>query len=304
MSSIEEPCVAIMMPSLNHETYVEAAIDSVYAQGYRNLRLVVCDDASTDGNYAKLEQLAVRYRFTLLRNETRQGVIKTLNRCFAECSDADYFYGLASDDVLQPGMIRACLEEFKKWPEAGMLLGSHVIIDRGGLTIGLSRRFRRSKTISLDSVWETYYPSYQFQRGCFTRSIYPMQIDGHAEDRYSFISCVLSPFKVVQTPIPFVLRRIHGANASLSDEARLCSDDGWSYFVDHPLCLKKRRTALRRHMLCCLALPNAEKQKYVPLFARDGMSLYYLLFKASFSKPARWAFSLARLLEKKVRRAA
>ena len=131
-----------------------------------------------------------------------------------------------------------------------------------------------------------------------------MQIDGHAEDRYSFISCVLSPFKVVQTPIPFVLRRIHGANASLSDEARLCSDDGWSYFVDHPLCLKKRRTALRRHMLCCLALPNAEKQKYVPLFARDGMSLYYLLFKASFSKPARWAFSLARLLEKKVRRAA
>ena len=41
-----------MMPSLNHETYVEAAIDSVYAQGYRNLRLVVCDDASTDGSAA------------------------------------------------------------------------------------------------------------------------------------------------------------------------------------------------------------------------------------------------------------
>jgi glycosyltransferase involved in cell wall biosynthesis len=289
-----------MMPSLNHENFVEQAIESVYAQGYRNLRLVVCDDASTDGNYSKLQQLAARHHFILLRNESRQGVIKTLNRCFAECMDADYFYGLASDDVLQPGMIRACLQELEKWPQAGMLLGSHVIIDKNGLVLGHSRPVRRSKTISLESVWETYYPSYQFQRGSFTRSVYPMQVAGHAEDRYLFISCLLSRFKIIQTPIPFVLRRIHGANASLSDDARLSAYDGWSHFAGHPLCREKRRIALQRQMLICLSLPNSEKEKFIPLFAKEGFSLYYLMFRISFARPFQLGFSLVRRLEKKL----
>lgn len=298
MNSANEPYVAVMMASLNHESFVEQAVESVFAQGYHNLRLVVCDDASTDGNYAKLQQLASRHSFILLKNETRQGVIKTLNRCFAECKDADYFYGLASDDVLQPGMIRSCLEELKKWPQAGMLLGSHVIINKDGLTIGRSRRVRKPGIINLDSVWETYYPSYQFQRGSFTRSVYPMSIAGHAEDRHLFISCLLSRFKIVQTDIPFVLRRIHGANASMSAEARLCADDGWGAFAQHPLCRAKRRVALRRHMLCCMALPNEEKDKFKTLFSQDGFSLYLLLFRLSFARPFQWAFSLVRRMEK------
>jgi glycosyltransferase involved in cell wall biosynthesis len=300
MNPNNEPYVAIMMPSLNHENFVEQAIESVYSQGYRNLRLVVCDDASTDGNYAKLQQLAARHQFILLRNESRQGIIKTLNRCFAECRDADYYYALASDDVLQPGMIRACLKEFKNWPQAGMLLGSHRVIDKDGLPLGRSRQISYAKIINLDSVWEVYYPSYQFQRGSFTRSTYPMEITGHAEDRHLFISCLLSQFKVIQTPIPFVLRRIHGKNASLSDDARLCAYDGWSHFAGHPLCAAKRRKALQRQMLICLSLPNSEKEKFTSLFAKEGISLYYLLFRLSFARPIQLAFSFVRGLEKKL----
>lgn len=298
MNANNEPYVAIMMPSLNHEKFVEQAIESVYAQGYPNLRLVVCDDASTDGNYAKLQQLAARHHFILLRNESRQGVIKTLNRCFAECRDADYYYGLASDDVLQPGMIRACLKEFQNWPQAGMLLGLHTIIDKDGLTIGRSRQVSCAKVINLDSPWEVYYPSYQFQRGSFTRSTYPMEIAGHAEDRHLFISCLLSQFKVIQTPIPFILRRIHGKNVSLSADARLSAYDGWSHFAGHPLCEGKRRIALQRQMLICLSLPNSEKEKFISLFAKEGISVYKMLFRLSFARPFQWLFSSVRGFEK------
>ncbi|MEI7905408.1 MAG: RNA polymerase sigma factor RpoD, partial [Candidatus Firestonebacteria bacterium] len=62
----------------------------------------------------------------------RQGIVKTLNRCYAQCSDADYFYALASDDTMQLGMIKACIAEFSHWPKAGMLLGSHLNIDSDG----------------------------------------------------------------------------------------------------------------------------------------------------------------------------
>lgn len=295
------PSIAIMMPSLNHERFVEQAVESVFSQNYPNLSLVVCDDASTDGNFQKLEQLAKRYSFTLLRNESRQGVIKTLNRCFEHCRGADYFYGLASDDILQPGMLRRCLEEMERWPQAGMLLGSHTVIDTFGTVIGHSRKVCSSRVIRLQSVWENYHLSFQFQRGDFTRSVYPMSVAGNAEDRFLFLSCVMSPFQVVQTEIPFILRRIHGGNVTLSDEARLSADDGWANFVNLPGWKEKRSVSLRRHMLCCLALPNQEKERFRKLFAQDGPSVCHYLFLASFYRPVQWAFSFLRKFEKSLR---
>jgi glycosyltransferase involved in cell wall biosynthesis len=297
------PKVAILMPSLNHEKYVEQAVESVFSQNYSNTVLIVCDDASTDGNFLILERLSRKYSFLLLRNETRQGVIRTLNRCFEQCSDADYYYCLASDDVLRPGIIENCLEEMKRWPSAGMILGSHIVIDANGNPTGSSRRIGSPRVITLESVWENYHLSFQFQRGDFTRSVYPMCVDGNAEDRYLFLSCIMSSFKVIQTDIPFILRRIHGANLSLSDEGRLSADDGWDYFTKSPGWEKKRSISLRRHMLCCLALANSDKSRFKKLFASDGISVYYLLFIASYFPPLRWTFLCGRKLEKIVRRA-
>lgn len=300
-SAMRTPSIAIMMPSLNHERFVEQAVESVFSQNYPNLKLVVCDDASTDGNFRKLEQLARRYSFTLLRNESRQGVIKTLNRCFEHCRDADYFYMLASDDVLQPDMLRRCVEEMERWPQAGMLLGSHTVIDAAGTVIGRSRKVGSSRVIRLRSVWENYHLSFQFQRGDFTRSAYPMSVAGNAEDRFLFLACVMSPYQVVQTEIPFILRRIHGGNITLSDEARLSAEDGWANFVNLPGGKEKRSVSLRRHMLCCLALPNQEKERFRGLFAQDGPSVYYYLFLISFYRPAQWAFFGLRKFEKAAR---
>jgi glycosyltransferase involved in cell wall biosynthesis len=292
------PKIAIMMASLNHEKFVEEAIESIYAQNYTNLKVVVCDDASTDRNLDKLELLAGKHGFVLLRNESRQGIIRTLNRCFEQCRDADYFYALASDDVLQPRMLERCLEEMRNRPDAGMLLGSHTVIDGSGKETGRSREIRSPRVIRLESVWETYQLSFQFQRGEFTRSVYPMAATGNAEDRFLFLSCILSKYQVVQTNIPFIKRRIHGANISLSDEARCSAEDGWGYFTGHPDYAVKRRTTLRRHMLCCLALPNHEKERFRKLFAQDGHSIYYLLYCCSFWKLFQVSFSVIRKIEK------
>lgn len=298
ISTMRTPMIAIMMPSLNHERFVEEAVESVFSQDYPNLMLVVCDDASTDGNYHKLERLALRFPFTLLRNSSRLGVIKTLNRCFEHCKNADYFYGLASDDVLLPGMLRRCLEEINRWPKAGMLLGTHIIIDATGRQTAISRGIRTARVIKLESVWESYHPSFQFQRGEFTRSVYPLKATGNAEDRFLFLSCILSKYEVVQTCIPFIKRRIHGANISLSDEARCSTEDGWGYFTEHPDYEAKRLTTLRRHMLCCLALPNHEKERFRQLFAQDRHSFFHRLYCLSFWKPFQVFFSIIRRAEK------
>ena len=41
------PLVSVVVPSFNHLAYVEACLDSIVAQTYPNIELVVIDDAST-----------------------------------------------------------------------------------------------------------------------------------------------------------------------------------------------------------------------------------------------------------------
>ena len=94
--------VTAIIPCFNHGAFLAECIASLKAQTVTTWRAIVLDDASTDGNYAKLQELAARFPVILLKNEIRQGIVKTLNRCYAECAEADYFYALASDDTMQP----------------------------------------------------------------------------------------------------------------------------------------------------------------------------------------------------------
>lgn len=288
------PLVAIMMPSMNHERFVVEAIESVFAEGYPNLRVVICDDASTDGNYAKLQELASRFPIILLKNEIRQGIVKTLNRCFAECSDADYFYALATDDILQPGMISACLKAMHRHPFAGIILGSHVNIDADGKLLGEACVKGPPRRILLESPFERYYPSFQFQRGAFTRSAYPLDGEMLGEDMYLFTFGVLSNFEVIQTEIPFIYRRLHANNTSQSKAYITSTENEWSRFEDSPVKRRKMRVSLRRHMLCCLGLANSQKERFIPIFRQAGFSWHYILFRFSFFTPGRWFFTLLR----------
>lgn len=98
--------VSIIIPCYNHERYLDSCMKSVICQSYHSIELLICDDCSPDNSFERLlswkEALESRFeRVEIVRNETNQGVCKTLNRLL-RLARGKYIKALASDDMLLP----------------------------------------------------------------------------------------------------------------------------------------------------------------------------------------------------------
>lgn len=102
--------VSVVMPSYNCEAYIGNAIDSVLAQSYQNLELLVCDDCSTDGTRDVVQSYADRdARIKLLVNNKNSGAAVSRNVCI-ERACGEYLAFLDSDDIWLPGKLEKQLD--------------------------------------------------------------------------------------------------------------------------------------------------------------------------------------------------
>lgn len=95
-----KPQVAILLATYNGERYLNAQIDSILCQSYRDWHLYVHDDGSTDGTVAIIHAYANRFpeRITVYRYG-RQGSAQRNFLSMLEKTDADYYMFSDQDDV-------------------------------------------------------------------------------------------------------------------------------------------------------------------------------------------------------------
>lgn len=94
------PLVSVIMPLYNCERYVREAVDSVLAQTYGNLELIVVDDCSSDAS-PQIIELYGDSRIRLLRHEVNRGAAAARNTAI-EHARGDYIAFLDSDDAWYP----------------------------------------------------------------------------------------------------------------------------------------------------------------------------------------------------------
>ncbi len=103
------PTLTVGMPVYNGERYLEAAAESVLAQSFRDLEVVISDNASTDETEAIGRALASRDpRVTYRRNGRNVGLSANFNLLVPLARGRLFKWGTA-DDVLRPGFLERCI---------------------------------------------------------------------------------------------------------------------------------------------------------------------------------------------------
>lgn len=112
------PLVSIGMPLFNAERHLAEALDSLLAQDYPNLELIISDNASTDATESICREYAARdKRISYHRTEANQGAVWNFNHVF-ELAQGELFMWAAHDDVRAPAFVSCCVAALDGHPEA------------------------------------------------------------------------------------------------------------------------------------------------------------------------------------------
>lgn len=111
MISSPEPLVSVCVVTYQHGDFIEPALRSALAQGYRPLEIVVADDGSTDGTYERALALARAHPDVMTVLEQRPnsglaGIVENCNRALRACR-GKYVVLLQGDDLFLPGKLSA-----------------------------------------------------------------------------------------------------------------------------------------------------------------------------------------------------
>jgi GT2 family glycosyltransferase len=159
--------VSVVIPTYNRARNCRCAVESVLAQSYGNLEVIVVDDGSRDATREALEGIDSRVRY--LRQENA-GVSAARNRGLL-AAHGEFVAFLDSDDCFLPWKIEAQLAVLRAHPEAGMVWTDMLVVDAEGREIRSSyleefyaayrhfdRRERLQRGELLGSMWSQAPP--------------------------------------------------------------------------------------------------------------------------------------------------
>jgi glycosyltransferase involved in cell wall biosynthesis len=119
---VTEPLVSIVIPTFNIEKYIIETIESVLAQTYGNIELIVVDDGSTDNTLDLVKSYGSKVR---LIQQENSGVCIARNRGIHE-STGELICLMDHDDYWFPEKIARQVEVMRHNPKIGVVFASFI----------------------------------------------------------------------------------------------------------------------------------------------------------------------------------
>lgn len=110
--ALRQPKVSILIPVFNREKYISQTLKSSLDQTYRNIEVIVVDNASTDHSWDIVQRFAeADSRVKVFRNQFNVGPVRNWLRCVEEAT-GQFGKILWSDDLVAPEFIEKTLPLF------------------------------------------------------------------------------------------------------------------------------------------------------------------------------------------------
>lgn len=126
------PRVTVGVPAYNAQRYLPLALDSLVAQTYQDIEILVVDNASTDSTPDIVQRYAERDpRIRYVRNPENIGAGRNFKRCL-ELARTEYFRWQSADDLSAPTFVERCVAVLDREPDVIQAYPRTILIDENG----------------------------------------------------------------------------------------------------------------------------------------------------------------------------
>ncbi|HUP59847.1 MAG TPA: glycosyltransferase [Thermoanaerobaculia bacterium] len=211
---MNDPRVSVHVLTYQHRDFIRQALDSVLAQDYPNLEIVVGDDASTDGTAAIIAEYERAHPGVVkaLLSDRNLGITANANRILEQCT-GEFIAWFAGDDEWLPGKLSAQVAWFAKNPDAVLCYTNTEIFDsesgrplrlqhdrmrnrfRGG---GIEQMFRSATFFASSSVMtrRSAIPSHGFDARVRNVSDWLLWVDVASRGRIGYVRDVYTRYRL------------------------------------------------------------------------------------------------------------
>lgn len=228
-----EPRFSVVIPNWNGKQFLQVCLDSLLAQTYLNVEIIIADNASSDGSQAYIMQ---NYpSVILLELPTNRGFTGACNAGM-EAATGDFISLLNNDTEVDKNWVTAVVDAFQRHPEVGMVASKMLLFSQRDTIHTTGDGFRTNGSAYNRGVWEKDTGQYDLEdyvfSACGGSSAYRRtMLDqiGLLDDDYFFLledmdlgwRAQLANWRTLYTPFAIVYHHLSatggGATASYYD---------------------------------------------------------------------------------------
>ena len=114
--------VSIIVPVYKVEKYLSKCLNSIVAQTYKNIEVILVDDGSPDNCGKICDNFARTNNYTKVIHQKNQGLSAARNNAIPK-SNGDYITFIDSDDYVTPDYVEYLVSLVKKFDNANIGIG-------------------------------------------------------------------------------------------------------------------------------------------------------------------------------------
>ncbi len=120
--------IDILIPTYNGSSCVTETIKSILSQSFKNFRILICDDASTD-NTVKVINRIKDPRIEIIKNSQNLGYSLNLERA-RKHANADFIYLMGQDDIMATDTLKNTFKAFNISSQIGAVTRPYFWFDK------------------------------------------------------------------------------------------------------------------------------------------------------------------------------